>query len=101
MSEEQWNEGFAKSLGVFLNGESISRPGLHGERIVDDSFYLLFNAHHEPLTFTLPAAEWGQQWICVLDTNDAVPQEHSEHLSAGQQVQVPHYGLRVLKHIAE
>jgi glycogen operon protein len=101
MSEEQWNEGFAKSLGVFLNGEGIRRPNLHGERIVDDNFYLLFNAHHEPLTFTLPNADWGQQWICVLDTNDAVPQEHNERMSAGQQVQVPEYGLKVLQHITE
>jgi glycogen operon protein len=101
MSEEQWNEGFAKSLGVFLNGESIRRPSLHGERIVDDNFYLLFNAHHEPLTFTLPSGDWGQQWVCVLDTNDAVPQEYDEHLSAGQQVQVPDYGLKVLQHITK
>ena len=32
------------SLGMFLNGEEIAAPGEHGERIVDDSFLLLFNA---------------------------------------------------------
>ncbi len=101
MSEEQWNESFAKSLDVFLNGKSIRRPSLHGERIGDDNFYLLFNAHHEPLTFTLPNDDWGQQWVCVLDTNDAVPQEHSERLTVGQQVQVPDYRLKMLQHIAE
>jgi glycogen operon protein len=49
MSEEQWTQVFAKSLGVFLNGEAIASRGPQGDRIRDDSFYVLFNAHHEPL----------------------------------------------------
>ena len=43
-------------LGLFLNGEEIATPDARGERIIDDSFLLLFNAHHEDVTFTLPAA---------------------------------------------
>ena len=39
--------GYAKSLEVFLNGDAITEPGPRGERIRDDSFLLLFNAHHE------------------------------------------------------
>src|SRR6266446_9299336 len=35
MSEEDWQVGFAKSLGVFLNGASIQLPGEHGERVKD------------------------------------------------------------------
>ena len=50
MSDEDWAAGFAKSLGVFLNGKAIPSRGPRGERIVDDSFYVIFNAHHEPLT---------------------------------------------------
>ena len=37
MTEEDWQTGFAKSLGVFLNGDGIDTPGPRGERIVDDS----------------------------------------------------------------
>ena len=51
--------GFAKSLGVFLNGDAIPTPNERGERVVDDSFYVMFNAHHEALTFTLPEEKWG------------------------------------------
>ena len=97
MTEEQWSEGFAKSLGVFLNGKSIQRPGLHGERIVDDTFYLMFNAHYESLTFALPDAEWGEQWVCVLDTQAAVPDEQSERLVSAQEVKVPDRGFKVFQ----
>ena len=49
MSEEDWQAGFAKSLGVFLNGDAIPTPNERGEPVRDDSFYVMFNAHHEPL----------------------------------------------------
>ena len=59
MSEEDWQAGFAKSLGVFLNGRGIPTPNERGEQVVDDSFYMMFNASHEPVDFTLPEAEVG------------------------------------------
>jgi glycogen operon protein len=68
MAEEDWPVGYAKSLGVFLNGDAISEPGPHGEQIVDDSFYLLFNAHSEPIKFKLPGGRWGHLWTETLRT---------------------------------
>src|ERR1700710_1079771 len=53
MSDEDWQHGFAKSLGVFLNGEAMESLDERGEPVRDDSFYVLFNAHHEPLPFRL------------------------------------------------
>jgi glycogen operon protein len=70
MSEEDWDSGFAKSVGVFLNGEAIPDPDPRGEKITDDSFLVLFNAHHEDLPFTIPNRDWGDQWVVVLDTDD-------------------------------
>ncbi len=69
MSDEHWNTAFAKSLGVFLNGMSMHYVGSKGERITDDNFYVIFNAHHEPLEYKLPPEKYGQQWKKVLDTN--------------------------------
>ncbi|HEX9576316.1 MAG TPA: hypothetical protein VF993_01085 [Myxococcales bacterium] len=68
MSEEDWQAGFAKSLGVFFNGAAIARPGEHGERVKDDNFYVVFNAHHEAVPFKLPPQQFGLRWIRVLDT---------------------------------
>jgi glycogen operon protein len=70
MKEENWGEWFAKAMAVFLNGEGISGRDSRGERITDDSYYLLFNAHYEPITFKIPEAKWGEQWIKVFATNE-------------------------------
>ena len=49
----------------------------HGEPIVDDSFLLLFNAHSEPVEFTLPTRRFGTRWRLELATGDA-PEEPLE-----------------------
>jgi glycogen operon protein len=70
MTEEDWDSGFAKSVGLFLNGDAIPDPDLRGEQITDDSFLVLFNAHYESLAFTVPDRDWGDHWVVVLDTDD-------------------------------
>nr|BFE81452.1 hypothetical protein GCM10020093_040530 [Planobispora longispora] len=75
MSAADWHTGYAKSLGVFLNGQAITEPGPRGERIVDDSFLLLINGHHEDMAFVLPEARYGAAWRTVLDTADDMPRD--------------------------
>ncbi len=70
MDEVDWTNGFAQSLMVFLNGSAIEESDLRGERIVDDSFLLLFNASPHDLTFTLPQEQYGRSWNVVVDTGD-------------------------------
>jgi isoamylase len=68
MREDQWNDGFAKAIGVFLNGEEIATAGQRGERIIDDSFLLLFNAHYESIEFLLPLDLQVWEWVVMIDT---------------------------------
>jgi len=68
MTDEDWDAGFGRSLGMVLNGEAIPWPGPRGEPVVDDSFVLVLNAHHEDLTWTAPGQPWGEAWQAVLDT---------------------------------
>ena len=68
MSEDDWQAGFAKSLGVFLNGRALHSPNERGEPILDQSYYVMFNAHHEPLDFKMPEQKWGERWSVVLNT---------------------------------
>jgi len=70
MSEEDWNTGFARSLAIYLNGEGIPERDEIGRRVVDDSFLLLFNAHHQAVPFTMPGEAYGRIWSIVLDTAD-------------------------------
>ncbi|MEJ7824534.1 MAG: glycogen debranching protein GlgX [Solirubrobacteraceae bacterium] len=68
MSQRDWHGTDRNVLGLFLNGHEFPYRGRRGEQIVDDSFLLLINAHHEDLTFTLPARRWGQRWAIELST---------------------------------
>ena len=68
MTDEDWGASYAKSLVVFLNGDAISEPDPRGGKITDDSFLLLFNAHSNPLMFTLPEAGYAAGWEVVIDT---------------------------------
>jgi len=100
MSDEDWSHGSPKSLGVFLHGDAIPSLDPRGERVTDDSFHVLFNAHHEPLPFRLPnRAEWGERWKKVLDTNEPVPREEDEIHEAGGEVPVAARGVVVLMRV--
>ncbi len=68
MTGDDWGAGFAKSVAVFLNGHGIPDRDPRGQSIVDDSFLLFFNAHHEPLEFATPPAEFGKGWTVVVNT---------------------------------
>ncbi len=67
MTDDDWDVGYARSLGVFLNGRAIQGQDEHGRPITDDSFILLFNAHTGGVRWTIPA-DYGAAWRLVLDT---------------------------------
>ena len=104
MSEDDWRAGFAKSLGVFLNGRGIPTPDERGEQVVDDTFYIMCNASHEAVAFTLPDAKWAQTWVKLLETDepkDAMDEEApSEEYGAGGKVSVEAWSLALLRRIA-
>jgi len=98
MTGEDWDAGFAKSLTVFLNGQAITEPGRHGERVSDDSFLLLFNASEHDLIFAIPPRRYGQRWTTVLDT--ALPRAHLEDASTvkpGDMTTVINRSLQLLR----
>jgi glycogen operon protein len=81
MTDEAWDAGFVKCLGVRLAGDIIGEVDERGEPIVGDTLLMLFNAHHEPLPFALPPHKEGQVWELVFDTAD--PQRPPEVLPDG------------------
>jgi isoamylase len=97
MSEEHWNQDFAKSMAVFLNGQGIRSVGPKGEQITDDSFYIIFNAHHEPLDFKLPSRKYGTNWVKVIDTNTSIVSDNSETYSAKESITVESRSIIVLR----
>jgi isoamylase len=83
MEDENWNHDFARSLGVFLNGRGLHSVGPEGEHIIDDDFYVIFNAHHEALEYKIPEKLLGQNWKVILDTghDDTIGQTLNERES--------------------
>ena len=101
MSDEDWGVGFAKSLGVFLNGDEIPEADAAGRRVLDQSFYLIFNAHWEPVEFVLPPEIWGQSWTRVLDTrNGDAPAEDNWQRAAGTKINIESRSLVVMRRVA-
>jgi isoamylase len=103
MADSDWHAGYAKALAVFLNGDAISEPGPRGEKITDDSFLLLINAHHDEMAFTLPGGEFGPGWHVVLDTADERPKDDpfaEEPKHAGAEVPVTARSLQILRQAA-
>jgi isoamylase len=99
MTQEQWSDGLAKSLAVFLNGDAIPDPGPHGERIVDDSFLLLFNAAQDKVTFTLPPEGWAAEWTAVIDTTDPLLDEDTVFMKAEEQVVLEAISVLLLRRL--
>jgi isoamylase len=104
MSDEDWQAGFAKSLGVFLNGQGIPTVDERGKRVADDSFYVMFNAHHEPIQFAVPEPKWGERWTSVLDTSEAADHvtcdDTGREMKAGEKITVQAWSIVLLRHIA-
>ncbi|CDR05820.1 glycogen debranching protein GlgX [Streptomyces iranensis] len=98
MTPRDWQAAHAKSLAVFLNGSAISEPGARGERITDDSFLLLFNAHHEPLDFVVPI-DHGKQWQLIVDTAvaEGVEPGSGSKVAAGDRLTLVDRSLMVLQ----
>jgi glycogen operon protein len=71
MSDQDWNTGYARCLGMGLLGTQIDEIDTQGERIVSASFLILFNAHNESVSFRLSARARDQNWELVFDTSSA------------------------------
>jgi isoamylase len=96
MSDEDWNEWFAKSFAVFVNGDGLA-PDERGRRVTDTSFLLLFNAHTDAVTFTLPGKPFGTRWRPALDTAVASDAGLGDPLDEGAQVERAGLSLIVLE----
>ena len=69
MTDEEWNQDFARCLGVALSGAVIDEVTERGQRVKDENFLLLMNAHFGEIHFRLPAPPLGAGWIALIDTS--------------------------------
>lgn len=94
MQPEDWDSGFGRAIGVFLNGNGIRERDRRGEPISDKHFIILFNAGDEEVDFHLPAVEFSPKWDTVVDT--AGQRADSAALAPGESVPLAAKSLMVL-----
>ena len=96
MTAEDWDSQFGKSIAVFLNGEALHEPNARGERVIDDSFLLCFNAHDHEVDFVIPRDDYAKEWTAELDTTDPTG-EVKLVVNDGDEVSLPGRTLLVFR----
>jgi glycogen operon protein len=94
MEPEDWESGFGRAIGVYLNGLGIQGRDPRGEPIVDRSFLVYFSAHTEPISVTLPSSDHGQRWERLVDTSGI---EGEPVLDAGGEMTLEAISMVVLR----
>jgi len=98
MNEENWRQDFAKCLAVYLDGHGIHSLDYDGGRILDDSFYAIFNAHTELVQYKLPNRRYGTNWVKILDTSkNFVSQAGGETYKASARIKAQSFSVIVLR----
>jgi isoamylase len=92
MSDEDWEAGFAKAIGLYLNGGAIAENDQRGRPVTDDSFVVLLNTG-DTLEWTLPAP-WASSWEEVLRT---APEGEGGLKSPAGPVLLPERSILVLR----
>jgi len=100
MTETEWNQHFARCLGVYLAGAAIERRDRTGHPVKDNNFLLLFNAHHEMIPFKLPKFLTEKSWWTVLDTATADSPFSQNRVEPGSQYPLQGRSLALLRETA-
>jgi isoamylase len=83
MTDEEWNQEFARCLCVSLAGEALDEMDERGARIRDENFLLLLNAHHDEIHFVLPAPASDAGWFALIDTSCQTTRRPDAFYTAG------------------
>ncbi|MCW2527586.1 MAG: glgX [Pseudonocardiales bacterium] len=99
MTPADWDTAHVRTVAVFLNGDGIQEPDDRGEKVTDDSFFVLFNGHFEPIEFTLPDIGAGVTWTPVIDTANPKAVESEESVTVGEIFEVAARSTLVLRKV--
>ncbi|MBW4094224.1 MAG: glycogen debranching protein GlgX [Acidobacteria bacterium] len=95
MTDEDWTNGFARTLAVFLNGDGIDSPDEFGRPVSDSSFLLAFNAYEGEVDYTLPGEDYAPGWDVALSTGEVAT--GTKGYEAGSTLKLPGRSLVVLQ----
>lgn len=99
MTQDEWHAGWVRCLGLLLNGRTLDDVNAFGEPIIDDTFLILLNPHHEPVRFVLPRSHQGCHWELVLDTRFSSPEATIRNLRNRRAYQLIDRSLAILREV--
>ena len=67
MDDDDWCSAFAQAIALVLNGDAITGRDSRGQRVVDDSFLVIFNGSDDDIKWKIPQPVHGP-WQLVFDT---------------------------------
>jgi len=98
MTDEEWEEGWARAIAMRLGGNALTEVDAEGNRLVDDDLFLLLNGHVEPVLFCLPP-EGDDEWSVVVDTASGEVNANGggRIIFAGENFKLPARSLLLLR----
>jgi isoamylase len=96
MSDEEWNNSFARSLGLQMAGILEDEQDAQGRPEEDDDFLLLLNAHHEEIPFTIPPYPEDARWEVLVDTSFAAGLKRDGFFKPGNEYPLKDRSMVVL-----
>jgi isoamylase len=100
MTRRDWERPDGHVVGIFLNGEEIPSPDERGERVVDESFLVLFNASGEDVAFRLPARRFGALWKLELSTAEPAAEPGTRTYRTREEVTLVARSVLVLRRLS-
>ena len=101
MSEDEWEAGWVRTIGVRLGGEALNELDANGVRIIDDTLLLLINAHHDPLDFVMVSTRPTYRWERVIDTAHPDPDPEPVLYKAGTPYPLEGRSLALFRRIED
>jgi glycogen operon protein len=86
MTDAEWDSPWLRSIGMRLDGRTLGDVDENGELISDGDLLLILNAHHEPVSFTIPVWDSEEPWEVELDTSR--PQNGGYRVGPEQTIEV-------------
>jgi glycogen operon protein len=99
MTDEEWDEGWARAIAMRLGGKALTEVDEDGARLVDDDLFLLLNGHYEPVMVCLPDDPAGNEWTVVVDTvsGEVHRDGGGRTITAGEDFELPARSLLLLR----
>ncbi len=97
MVPADWDSGFGRSIGVFLNGNGIRGRDDRGLVVYDDNFLLFFNAHDDTIEFTIPGPEYSPRGLADPGRHRGRDRRDRRHSGRAPRLPVPAKAMLVLR----